>query len=88
MATIPRTQLAGVFRVRNKPEKFPALRSRAFDRRNRRRRVPYSWNIHPAIPFDTHERTGNDQINRTIGIRDLSDDVDAPRGYFLNPLPK
>src|SRR4030095_1812387 len=46
------------------------------------------WNIHRPIPFDSHERTGNDQANRTIGIRDLSDDAYAPRDHFLNPLPK
>jgi hypothetical protein len=87
MATIPGTQLAGVFRVHN-TRKFLALPSRALGHRNWRRRVPYSWNIHPSIPFASHERTGDDQTNRTINIRDLSDDADAPRDYFLNPLPK
>jgi hypothetical protein len=50
--------------------------------------VSHLWNIHVAIPFDSHERTGNDQTHRTIGIRDLSDDADAPRDYLLNPLAK
>ena len=49
--------------------------------------VPYSWNVHLAIPFDSHERTDNDQAYRAIGVGNLSNDADAQRIRLLRLLP-
>jgi hypothetical protein len=87
MATIPGTQLAGVFRFTT-PENFSRSRVAPWVTGTGDAVFLIHGTFIPSIPFASHERTGDDQTNRTINIRDLSDDADAPRDYFLNPLPK
>jgi hypothetical protein len=42
-----------------------------------------SWNVRPGIPFVIHERTDNDQIDRAIGVRDISNDAHAQRTRLI-----